>query len=81
MSTVAPAKMNKVEQVKKEKNGLDVWDDIFRYAEEGFEAITEDDQSWSFAVNILGKGQPFVRAELLGETGEMRAMTNALWLK
>lgn len=45
------------------------------------EAITEDDQSWSFAVNILGKGQPYVRAELLGETGQMRAMTNALWLK
>lgn len=45
------------------------------------EAITEDDQSWSFAINILGKGQPYVRAELLGETGEMRAMTNALWLR
>ena len=45
------------------------------------EAITDDDQSWSFAINILGKGQPFVRAELLGETGEVRALTNALWLK
>lgn len=35
--------MNKTEQIKKEKNGLDVWADIFRYAEEGFDAITEDD--------------------------------------
>jgi sulfite reductase beta subunit-like hemoprotein len=35
--------VNKTEQIKQEKNGLDVWDDIFRYAEEGFEAITEDD--------------------------------------
>jgi hypothetical protein len=45
------------------------------------EAITDDDQSWSFAINILGKGQPFVRAELMGETGEMRALSNALWLR
>ncbi|HEY3414401.1 MAG TPA: nitrite/sulfite reductase [Armatimonadota bacterium] len=35
--------MNKVEQIKQEKDGLDVWEDIFRYAEQGFDAITEDD--------------------------------------
>jgi hypothetical protein len=45
------------------------------------EAITDDDQSWSFALNILGKGQPYVRAQLVGEVGEIRALSNALWLR
>lgn len=45
------------------------------------EAITEDDQSWSFAVNILGKGQPYVRAQLVNEYGDIRALTNAIWLR
>jgi predicted metal-dependent phosphoesterase TrpH len=45
------------------------------------EAITDDDQSWSFAINILGKGQPYVRAQLVGETGEIRALSNAMWLR
>lgn len=35
--------MNKVERLKQEKNGLDVWDDILRYAREGYAAITDDD--------------------------------------
>lgn len=35
--------MNKVERIKQEKDGLDIWEDIFRYADLGFAAITEDD--------------------------------------
>lgn len=36
-------KMTKNEHVKREKDGLDVWNDIFRYAKEGFAAIHPDD--------------------------------------
>ncbi len=36
-------KMAKNEHVKQAKDGLDVWNDIFRYAEQGFSAIPEDD--------------------------------------
>ena len=35
--------MNKVEQLKKEKDGLDVWNDVLRYAKTGFESIEEGD--------------------------------------
>ena len=35
--------MNKVEVIKQEKDGLDVWNDVLRYAREGFAAIAEDD--------------------------------------
>ncbi len=35
--------MAKNEHVKHAKDGLDVWDDIFRYAREGFAAIAEED--------------------------------------
>jgi sulfite reductase beta subunit-like hemoprotein len=35
--------MNKVEEIKKEKDGLDVWEDMLRYAKEGFSSIHEDD--------------------------------------
>lgn len=35
--------MSKNEHVKREKDGLDVWDDIHRYAEEGFKSIAKDD--------------------------------------
>ena len=35
--------MNKVEEIKKEKDGIDVWEDILRYAKEGFSSIHEDD--------------------------------------
>ncbi len=34
---------NKIEKLKKEKPGLDVLPDLYRYAKEGWEAITEDD--------------------------------------
>ena len=34
---------NKVEQWKRERDGLDVLDDLYRYAREGWEKITEDD--------------------------------------
>ncbi len=34
---------NKVEDIKKAKDGLDVIRDIYRYAEAGFDAISEDD--------------------------------------
>ncbi len=44
------------------------------------EAITADDQSWSFAVNILGKGQTYVRAQLYAATGGIRALSNPIWL-
>jgi ferredoxin-nitrite reductase len=37
--------MNKFEALKAEKDGLDVWPDIERYAREGWEAITDDDKS------------------------------------
>ena len=36
--------MNKIEEYKKEKDGLDVLQDIPRYAQEGWEAITEGDR-------------------------------------
>ncbi|HEY8477474.1 MAG TPA: ferredoxin--nitrite reductase [Chloroflexota bacterium] len=36
--------MNKFEKIKAEKDGLDVWPDIERYARLGWEAITEDDK-------------------------------------
>jgi ferredoxin-nitrite reductase len=32
-----------IESIKREKDGLDVWEDIFRFAKEGFDAIPEDD--------------------------------------
>lgn len=35
--------MNKVEKIKQEKDGLDVWADVLRYAETGFASIQEDD--------------------------------------
>lgn len=36
-------KMTKNEHVKRAKDGLEVWNDIARYAKEGFSAIAEDD--------------------------------------
>ncbi len=36
-------KMTKNEHVKRQKDGLDVWNDILRYAKEGFAAIDPDD--------------------------------------
>lgn len=36
-------KMAAVERIKHEKDGLDIWDDIFRFAKGGFEAIAEPD--------------------------------------
>ncbi len=35
--------MNKVEKLKQEKDGLDVWADIERYARTGFESIDPGD--------------------------------------
>ena len=35
--------INKIEKLKKEKPGLDALPDLYRYAREGWEAITEDD--------------------------------------
>ncbi len=35
--------MNKIEEYKKEKDGLDILDDIPRYAAEGWEKITDGD--------------------------------------
>lgn len=35
--------VNHVEDLKREKDGLDVLDDIYRYAKDGFDAITDDD--------------------------------------
>ena len=37
------AKVSKQEEIKARKDGLAVWDDILRYAELGYDAITEDD--------------------------------------
>src|SRR5574341_483242 len=36
--------MNKIEEYKKEKDGLDVLQDVPRYAQEGWETITEGDR-------------------------------------
>src|SRR5438105_533382 len=38
-----PAKLNKMERIKKEKNPFEVWDDIERYAITGFDSIAPDD--------------------------------------
>jgi sulfite reductase beta subunit-like hemoprotein len=35
--------MNKVEKLKQEKDGLDVWADVLRYAKEGFASIADED--------------------------------------
>ncbi|HVK03228.1 MAG TPA: hypothetical protein VM490_07115 [Armatimonadaceae bacterium] len=35
--------MNKVERIKQEKDGLDVWADVLRYAEDGYDSIQEED--------------------------------------
>src|SRR5215208_2570710 len=37
--------MNKIEEIKRRKDGLDVLADIYRYAELGREAITPDDEA------------------------------------
>jgi len=37
--------MNKIEDIKKHKDGLDVLADIYRYAKLGFEALTPDDEA------------------------------------
>ena len=39
----AATSTNKIEEWKKEKDGLDVLDDLYRYAREGWEKITEGD--------------------------------------
>ena len=39
----APAKLNKMERIKKEKNPFEVWEDIERYAVTGFDSIEPDD--------------------------------------
>ena len=36
--------MNKIEECKKEKDGLDILKDIPRYADEGSQAITDGDK-------------------------------------
>jgi ferredoxin-nitrite reductase len=38
-----PTKLNKTELLKLEKDGLDVFEDVYRYAKLGFDAITPDD--------------------------------------
>jgi hypothetical protein len=44
------------------------------------EAVSEDDQTWSFAVNVLGKGQTYVRAQVHDAYGGIRALSNPIWL-
>ena len=44
------------------------------------EAVTDDDQTWSFALNVLGKGQTYVRAQLHNPYGGLRALSNPIWL-
>lgn len=39
----APVKLNKMERIKKEKNPFEVWEDIERYAQTGFDSIHPDD--------------------------------------
>jgi sulfite reductase beta subunit-like hemoprotein len=36
---------NKVEEIKKEKDGLDVWPDLLRYSKTGYASITPEDMS------------------------------------
>jgi sulfite reductase beta subunit-like hemoprotein len=36
---------NKLEEIKKQKDGLDVWPDLLRYAGDGYTSITPDDMS------------------------------------
>ncbi|MEI8194891.1 MAG: nitrite/sulfite reductase [Phycisphaerae bacterium] len=43
ITTESGEKLNKVEALKRKKDGLAVWDDISRYAKEGFASITEED--------------------------------------
>lgn len=43
VTTADGKKLNKVEAIKLAKDGLAVWDDIFRYAKTGFASIPEED--------------------------------------
>lgn len=43
VTTSTGEKLNKVEAIKRAKDGLEVWDDIFRYARTGFATIPEED--------------------------------------
>jgi hypothetical protein len=42
-ATAKATKLNKVELLKQEKDGLDVWADVLRYAKDGYESIHPDD--------------------------------------
>ena len=47
--------MSKNEHVKREKDGLDVWNDIFQYARTGFASIPEADFGRMMIVESLGR--------------------------
>ena len=61
---------NKVEEIKKEKDGLDVWPDIRRYSKLGYSAITPDDMNrfkWYGVYEQLPKeGHFMMRVKLPG---------------
>jgi ferredoxin-nitrite reductase len=66
---------NAVEDIKKAKDGLDVWPDILRYSKLGYEAITADDMSrfrWYGIYEQMPKNGHFVmRVKIPG--GEVTA--------
>jgi ferredoxin-nitrite reductase len=49
--------MNRIEALKTEKDGLDVLDDLVRFAREGWKTIADDDRSGSWAGSFIA-GRP-----------------------
>jgi hypothetical protein len=44
------------------------------------EVISSDDESWTYALNVLGRNIQYVRAQLHGQHGTIRALSNPIWL-
>lgn len=68
------AKEPKQEALKREKDGLDVWDDIFRYAETGHEAIEDGDYErlkWYGIYQQRPKGSGYFMLRVKVPAGQM----------
>ena len=52
--------MNKIEEYKKEKDGLDILQDVPRYAAEGWQAITDGDKERLKWAGVFSGAKPQV---------------------
>jgi sulfite reductase beta subunit-like hemoprotein len=74
------SKAQRVERIKREKDGLDVWDDILRYSREGFAAIDPEDAErfkW-YGVYRQKPNDGFFMLRIRLPNGELRAHQLAL---